>query len=133
MALLVWATWYPLHPLGQDRYRVEGQPLTLEFRDAAAGRELVEHWDGRGSAPAFRRDDRTGTRTGASMTEYSEYADTYMSPDLNASWRVSPRNGGLVSRAASRTWRSLSRVGGICSATQMGTHWSPSAGMPQVA
>lgn len=94
MALLVWATWYPLHPLGRERYRVEGQPLALEFRDAPGGRELVEQWDGRQDgrrrAPVFRRDDRTIPR--ASL---ANFAGTYSSPDLGVTWRVSPDRGGL--------------------------------------
>ena len=108
MALLVWVTRYPLNPLGGNRFRVEGQPLTLEFRPSPAGTELVEHWDGRATPIVFRRlADRN-----PAPAELRAFTGAYTSRDLDATWRVRVKDGALHLAGAPEDVADLRAFGG---------------------
>jgi CubicO group peptidase (beta-lactamase class C family) len=88
-----WITWHDLTPLGEGRFRVQGQPLTLAFRpgaDGAAG-TVEEHWDGRRTpfvlhaVPPLR----------PSAAELDAYAGRYASDELGTSWTIAREESGL--------------------------------------
>ena len=91
LELLIWATRYPLRPIGDRRFRVEGQPLTVEFREHDGGLQLAERWDGRASERVFRQ-LRPAALTPSAL---ADYAGVYVSPDLGTTWRVTVRDGAL--------------------------------------
>lgn len=86
-----WITWYGLRPLGGGRFRVEGQPLTLTFREAAEGRVLEEQADGRRTPLVLRRipDARP------SAAELDRYTGAYRSDELRNTWTITRAGGEL--------------------------------------
>ncbi|HEX2210853.1 MAG TPA: serine hydrolase domain-containing protein [Longimicrobium sp.] len=88
-----WITWHETKPLGQDRFRVAGQPLTIAFRRGADGGAglLEEHWDGRRTpevlhaAPAVR----------LTTAELDAYTGRYASGELGTSWTLAREGSGL--------------------------------------
>ncbi|MBW3569854.1 MAG: serine hydrolase, partial [Gemmatimonadetes bacterium] len=81
-----WITWYGLRPLGGGRFRVEGQPLTLTFRDAADGARVVEEQaDGRRTPLVLR----AASDARPSAAELDRYTGAYRSDELRSTWTVS--------------------------------------------
>jgi CubicO group peptidase (beta-lactamase class C family) len=80
-----------LVPLGGNRFQVAGQPVALEFN---GGRELVQTvhgWPERRPISLFRRDEAR-----FSPTELQQFAGTYHSEELGASYTVAAADGTLV-------------------------------------
>lgn len=88
-----WITWHGLRPLGGGRFRVEGQPLTLAFRDAAdgAGRVLREQADGRRAPMVLQSipDDRLPP------SELDRYTGAFRSDELRSTWTITRTGGEL--------------------------------------
>jgi hypothetical protein len=91
LALLIWATRYPLRPLGGGRFRVEGQPLTVAFRRERGRTLLAERWDGRSREEVLPREPAAHL----SRADAAAYAGTFRSPDVGVTWRVAPGDDGL--------------------------------------
>jgi CubicO group peptidase (beta-lactamase class C family) len=86
-----WITWYGLRPLGGGRFRVEGQPLTLTFRDAAQGRVLEEQADGRRSPMVLH----AVPDEAPSPAELDRYTGVFRSDELRSTWTITRAGGEL--------------------------------------
>jgi CubicO group peptidase (beta-lactamase class C family) len=87
-----WITWYGLRPLGGGRFRVEGQPLTLTFRDAPGGGYVLEEQaDGRRTPMVLREvpDDPL------SAVELDRYTGAFRSDELRSTWTITRAGGEL--------------------------------------
>jgi hypothetical protein len=80
-----------LRPLGGGRFRVEGQPLTLTFRDGADGRVLEEQADGRRAPMVLHAipDDAP------SAAELDRYTGVFLSDELRNTWTITRAGGEL--------------------------------------
>lgn len=88
-----WITWHDVAPLGQNRFRVKGLPLTLAFRpgaDGAAG-TVEEHWDGMRTPVVLHAAEAVRP----SAAELDAYAGRYASEELGTSWTLAREGGGL--------------------------------------
>jgi hypothetical protein len=82
-----WTTWYDLRPVGEGRFRVLGQPLTLVFRPAADGsarRILEEHWDGRRTPTLLT----AGPEPRLSSAELDRYTGRFRNDELGTTWTI---------------------------------------------
>ena len=88
-----WITWHDLSPLGNGRWRVAGQPLTLVFRPAADGAAgtVEEHWDGVRTPVVLRAE----AVPRLSPAQLDAYAGRYISAELGTAWRLAREGGGL--------------------------------------
>jgi CubicO group peptidase (beta-lactamase class C family) len=88
-----WITWHDVTALGQNRFRVRGQPLTLVFRPATDGPAgtVEEHWDGT-RTPVVLRAEPVPSLTAA---ELEAYAGSYHSAELGTGWTLSREGRGL--------------------------------------
>jgi CubicO group peptidase (beta-lactamase class C family) len=88
-----WITWYGMRPLGGGRFRVEGQPLTLTFRDApnGAGRVLEEQADGRRTPMVLQ----PASTARPSAAELDRYTGAFRNDELRSTWTVSRAGGEL--------------------------------------
>jgi hypothetical protein len=90
-----WITWHDVTPLGQNRFRVTGLPLTLAFRpgaDGAAG-AVEEHWDGMRTPVVLH----AAPAVSHSAAELDAYTGRYVSEELGTSWTITRNGGGLRS------------------------------------
>ena len=88
-----WITWHDVTPLGQNRFRVAGLPLTIVFRpgaDGAAG-TVEEHWDGMRTPVALQ----AAPATSPAAAEMAAYAGRYRSEELGTSWTLAREGTGL--------------------------------------
>jgi CubicO group peptidase (beta-lactamase class C family) len=88
-----WITWHDVTALGQNRFRVKGQPLTLVFRPGADGfaGTVEEHWEGT-RTPVVLRAEPVPSLTAA---ELEAYAGSYQSAELGTGWKLSREGRGL--------------------------------------
>jgi CubicO group peptidase (beta-lactamase class C family) len=88
-----WITWLDVAPLGQNRFRVKGQPLTIVFRPAADGSAgtVEEHWDGTRTPVVLQ----AAPALSLSATELDAYAGRYASDELGTSWTLAREGSGL--------------------------------------
>jgi CubicO group peptidase (beta-lactamase class C family) len=94
-----WITWHDVTPLGQNRYRVTGLPLTLAFRpgaDGAAG-TVEEHWDGTRNPVVLRAPPAIAL----SAAQLDAYTGRYRSEELGTSWTITREGSRLRAVTAS--------------------------------
>lgn len=79
-----WITWHETEHLGEGRFRVHGQPLTLRFGSAGGRPTLEEHWDGRRSPVRLS----LPSEVRPTATELNRFAGAYRSEELGLTFRV---------------------------------------------
>ena len=96
-----WITWHDLTPLGANRFRATGLPLTLVFRPGADGAAwtVEEHWDGTRTPLVLQAVHARSPSAG----ELAEYAGRFTSAELGSTWTVRRDGEGL--RATASTGR----------------------------
>jgi CubicO group peptidase (beta-lactamase class C family) len=94
-----WITWHDVTPLGQNRFRVTGLPLTLVFRPGAGGAAgtLEEHYDGM-RTPTLLRAEPVPTLSAA---ELEAYTGRFRSEELGTSWTITREGSRLRAVTAS--------------------------------
>lgn len=88
-----WITWHDVTPLGQNRFRVTGLPLTVVFRpgaDGAAG-TIEEHYDGMRTPVVLRAE----AIPALSAAQLDAYTGRYTSDELGTSWTIAREARGL--------------------------------------
>lgn len=88
-----WITWHDVAPVGPDRFRVKGLPLTIVFRRGADGTAgtLEEHLDGMRTptvlhaTPVLR----------SSAAELDAYTGRFTSAELGTAWTLRREGSGL--------------------------------------
>lgn len=94
-----WITWHDVTPLGQDRFRVTGLPLTLVFRPGAGGAAgtVEEHWDGMRTPVVLQ----AAPATSPSAAELDAYTGRFRSEELGTSWTITREGSRLRAVTAS--------------------------------
>jgi CubicO group peptidase (beta-lactamase class C family) len=88
-----WITWHDLTPLGANRFRAVGLPLTLVFRPGAGGAAgtVEEHWDGTRTPLVLQAVPASAPSVG----ELDAYTGRFTSAELGSTWTVRRDGEGL--------------------------------------
>jgi hypothetical protein len=94
LEMRLWATFYPLRPMGGGRFAVVGTPSFVTFRQGGAGEMRMEE-AAEGDAPTAYERIPDGAVAPAPPTDY---AGTFRSEELDSEWRFEARADTLVMR-----------------------------------